>query len=159
MEGNRRPAQCRDARRVFKLFRLMRICKHLNRKRSNNKKAVGTKHGEGAGASSAGEFGSALLAIFDPKSNTVFRGHRDADLRGRHVYVFAFQVPKEAGIHVAARNTGEETVAPYHGLIFFDAKANEVLRILTLFDLPHGFPRSEEHTSELQSLRHLVCRL
>ena len=106
----------------------------------NNKKAVGTKHGEGAGASSAGEFGSALLAIFDPKSNTVFRGHRDADLRGRHVYVFAFQVPKEAGIHVAARNTGEETVAPYHGLIFFDAKANEVLRILTLFDLPHGFP-------------------
>src|SRR5437899_8880913 len=23
----------------------------------------------------------------------------------------------------------------------------------------HGVPRSEEHTSELQSLRHLVCRL
>src|SRR5258705_9168041 len=25
--------------------------------------------------------------------------------------------------------------------------------------LDHGLPRSEEHTSELQSLRHLVCRL
>src|SRR5262245_65283145 len=25
--------------------------------------------------------------------------------------------------------------------------------------LEHDFPRSEEHTSELQSLRHLVCRL
>src|SRR5258705_2213074 len=25
--------------------------------------------------------------------------------------------------------------------------------------LPQGDPRSEEHTSELQSLRHLVCRL
>src|SRR5258705_7558748 len=27
------------------------------------------------------------------------------------------------------------------------------------FDMPLVFPRSEEHTSELQSLRHLVCRL
>src|ERR1039458_5501552 len=25
--------------------------------------------------------------------------------------------------------------------------------------MPDGLPRSEEHTSELQSLRHLVCRL
>src|SRR5205814_5248330 len=26
-------------------------------------------------------------------------------------------------------------------------------------EMTHGFDRSEEHTSELQSLRHLVCRL
>src|SRR5205814_9914676 len=29
----------------------------------------------------------------------------------------------------------------------------------TLFDLAACYARSEEHTSELQSLRHLVCRL
>src|SRR5262245_62721204 len=29
----------------------------------------------------------------------------------------------------------------------------------TSIDLDRGWPRSEEHTSELQSLRHLVCRL
>src|SRR5205814_6836687 len=29
----------------------------------------------------------------------------------------------------------------------------------TMVDRPDAAPRSEEHTSELQSLRHLVCRL
>lgn len=106
----------------------------------NKRKAAGAQHGAVAGATSAGEFGSALRAILDPKSNTVFSEHPMAELRGRHVYVFAFQVPKEAGIPISARNTGQEIVAPYHGLIFFDNTAKKVLRITTNFDLPHGFP-------------------
>src|ERR1035438_10804661 len=31
--------------------------------------------------------------------------------------------------------------------------------MLTVFEAVAAFTRSEEHTSELQSLRHLVCRL
>src|SRR5690554_7303491 len=34
-----------------------------------------------------------------------------------------------------------------------------LLQILALGDALHGGPRSEEHTSELQSRPHLVCRL
>src|SRR5205823_14747443 len=34
-----------------------------------------------------------------------------------------------------------------------------VVRVLTLFGLPVTMNRSEEHTSELQSLAYLVCRL
>src|SRR5262245_62313273 len=33
------------------------------------------------------------------------------------------------------------------------------LPFLTKDELRDAYPRSEEHTSELQSLRHLVCRL
>src|SRR5262245_53099882 len=40
------------------------------------------------------------------------------------------------------------------------ARINEVLAIAPeIVDPPHPKPRPEEHTSELQSLRHLVCRL
>src|SRR5262245_63150820 len=35
----------------------------------------------------------------------------------------------------------------------------EEIRVNVLNRPYGGFPRSEEHTSELQSLRHLVCRL
>src|ERR1039458_10523515 len=38
-------------------------------------------------------------------------------------------------------------------------RAMELTTILNLCHHHRGFVRSEEHTSELQSLRHLVCRL
>src|SRR5258705_7533820 len=40
------------------------------------------------------------------------------------------------------------------------SKGNLVRQISNLpYEVPFRFNRSEEHTSELQSLRHLVCRL
>src|SRR5262245_62628504 len=36
---------------------------------------------------------------------------------------------------------------------------DKILRGTNAADIPVEQPRSEEHTSELQSLRHLVCRL
>lgn len=106
----------------------------------NKRKAEGKQHDNLGGASSAGEFGSALLAIFSPATHTTFSGHRMGDLRGHSVHIFTFKVPKEAGIPVTAPNLGAETLVAYHGLIFFDATANEVLRVTTNFDLPSGFP-------------------
>src|SRR5258706_4188743 len=49
------------------------------------------------------------------------------------------------------------------GILFFSAKSltDEYLHALKAgpFSAPAIFPRSEEHTSELQSLTNLVCRL
>src|SRR5205814_3393251 len=39
------------------------------------------------------------------------------------------------------------------------AEAQRVTELVKKAGLAHGYLRSEEHTSELQSLRHLVCRL
>src|ERR1039458_463171 len=53
----------------------------------------------------------------------------------------------------------------YHGRYYFGPRYNkdDIKRILKKYSLePAGIdfnPRSEEHTSELQSLRHIVCRL
>src|SRR2546429_3449301 len=40
-----------------------------------------------------------------------------------------------------------------------DAKVREIARVLEPLRLQERFRRSEEHTSELQSRLHLVCRL
>src|SRR5262245_65231173 len=40
-----------------------------------------------------------------------------------------------------------------------DATEDVIMIKRPSFPRPCSFPRSEEHTSELQSLRHLVCRL
>ncbi|HEY2857314.1 MAG TPA: hypothetical protein VGJ21_02730, partial [Terracidiphilus sp.] len=106
----------------------------------NGKKAVGLVHAKLTGATSAGEFGTAMSAVFDPHSKTAFGWRRPASLRGRHAFVFAFQVPKEAGIKVSARNQGEDILAPYHGLVYVDEQTGEVLRITTEFDMPKDFP-------------------
>src|SRR5262245_63518455 len=60
---------------------------------------------------------------------TLFRSHENRSIEGR-----------------ATQRRGDESVGMHRQEISDDARS---LRI----------PRSEEHTSELQSLRHLVCRL
>jgi VWFA-related protein len=106
----------------------------------NGKTGKGLEHAKLTGATSAGEFGTAISAVFDPHSKTTFVWRRPASIRGRKAFVFAFRVPKEAGIKVSARNAGEDIVAPYHGLVFVDEETSEVLRITTEFDLPKDFP-------------------
>src|SRR5262245_63108875 len=72
-------------------------------------------------------------------------------------YTTLFRSPQEAGLHRALRPRGargRQAEPPEHrpGL-----RRQEDERALLL---QHGVrSRSEEHTSELQSLRHLVCRL
>src|SRR5438045_6022526 len=56
----------------------------------------------------------------------------------------------------------DQALAPLDHLVCFAMKSNSNLAVLrVLAELGSGFDivRSEEHTSELQSLRHLVCRL
>src|SRR5262245_63108257 len=49
-----------------------------------------------------------------------------------------------------------------HGFRFFPGYYKHVIHTMSRIPYannPNGVKRSEEHTSELQSLRHLVCRL
>src|SRR5690625_6325400 len=40
-----------------------------------------------------------------------------------------------------------------------DVVVERAKEVAKKYDIPHAFERSEEHTSELQSRGHLVCRL
>src|ERR1035438_10104138 len=57
------------------------------------------------------------------------------------------------------RRPPRSTLFPYTTLFRSGGYRNRMpMEIVAVFE-KHGFIRSEEHTSELQSLRHLVCRL
>src|SRR5205814_7440314 len=72
------------------------------------------------------------------------------------------------GIAVGAAGCGFRPVANWRSVTFsfvaFGQVVNQACKIRYMFGGQRDFPivfrtRSEEHTSELQSLRHLVCRL
>jgi hypothetical protein len=92
------------------------------------------------GAISGGEFGSVLAQIFEPSSHTTFTWDRAANLRGRHIYVFGFRVPREAGTTVADGRTKNQTVVSFSGQVSIDPETLEVIEITTKHDMPPGFP-------------------
>jgi VWFA-related protein len=105
----------------------------------NFKRVTGVQHTQLAGAISTGEFGSLLHDIFDPNSHAVFTWDRMDKLRSRRSYIFAFQVPQEAGIRVSDQISKQEVAASYRGRIFVDADSKQVVRIITHIDLPSKF--------------------
>src|SRR5258705_4247430 len=81
---------------------------------------------------------------------TLFRSRRLAERVDR-----LQRIGCEAGLRIAlVRNDlvveAELLETPEHALR---------ARVVEVMDFDHCAPRSEEHTSELQSLRHIVCRL
>jgi len=101
------------------------------------------KHEELDGATSSGEFGSMLLEIFSPESETHFDWERWATLRGRRMYVFSFRVEQSRSKYSIrwGRGAGElTTIAGYHGLIYADRDTHMVMRIKMECDLPVTFP-------------------
>jgi hypothetical protein len=113
----------------------------------NGKKVTGLEHMKFAGAISAGEFGSALHNIFDPRSHTTFSWDRKTKLDGRSVLVFKFQVPEENGTIVMDRDTDQKIYAAYSGKLFIDSDSFQVLRITSELDLPIDFPVKSGMTS------------
>src|SRR5205814_6310126 len=76
---------------------------------------------------------------------TLFRSLR-ARLERQH------SLPLEEAVRIALEVGDALSYAHAHGIIHRDIKPENIL-------LSGLMSRSEEHTSELQSLRHLVCRL
>ena len=106
----------------------------------NGKKVHGVDHLHFQGATSEGEFGSMLLQVFDPASHTSFTWGHTASVHGRHAWVFEFEVPREAGTEVIARDTDKEILVSISGQVYIDPETKEVLQISSRLDLPPGFP-------------------
>ncbi len=106
----------------------------------DGRKVAGVDHMQFQGAVSAGEFGTDLHNIFDPRSDTVFAWQHPGALHGRRIYIYAFDVPARQGAAVFDRDSGRQVVAAYAGHVFVDAISLDVLRIEYRMDLPLGFP-------------------
>lgn len=106
----------------------------------DGRKMPGMTHMLLAGAVSSGEFGSVLTEVFDPKSRTTFTWNREANLHGRHVYVYGFKVPKESGTALIDKDTNKALLASITGQVFIDPVTFDVLQINSRLNIPADFP-------------------
>jgi len=92
------------------------------------------------GAWSTGEFASALLALFDPRSKAHFSSGRPAIIAGIRAQVYDFQVRTENS-NWKMQVAGQTAVAAYTGSVWVDNNTARVLRIeRQARDLPSDFP-------------------
>jgi hypothetical protein len=93
------------------------------------------------GATSEGEFGSMLDALFEPATHAQFSWDHWATLRHRKAYVFAYDVQQEFS-HYRVEADDTLSIEPaYRGLVYIDEDTKAVLEIvMTPHDMPATFP-------------------
>ena len=102
-------------------------------------------HEQLRGASSSGEFGSIMKAIFAPDTETEFEWQNWFTLRGRKAHVYAYRVLQaKSSYHIKVPEQNLDLVTGYHGLIFIDDRDHFVHRITLHPDrIPTSFPIQE----------------
>jgi hypothetical protein len=97
-----------------------------------------------AGAWSAGEFGTRLYSLFDPRSQGDFRWKGWSTLRERRVARFSYRIGRENsnyrlvyGSELAEPNA---IIVAYHGDVYVDEETHMALRLTLRAEIPHGFP-------------------
>jgi hypothetical protein len=99
------------------------------------------------GVTSAGEFGSMLREIFEPKTETSFEWQRWATLRGRRMHVFAYTVePAKSQWTVSWERKLFVTVG-YRGLVYVDRDNFMVAKVTLEADMPPTFPIQRASTT------------
>lgn len=106
----------------------------------DGKKDSGAVHGKLGGAISWGEFGSVFSQVFDLASHTVFTWDRVEHVKGRQLWAFKYQVPKESGTTVIDQPTHTTIVVSYSGRIVIDPETKDILEISSALDIPATFP-------------------
>ncbi|MGC2615015.1 MAG: hypothetical protein WA354_13365 [Terracidiphilus sp.] len=107
---------------------------------NGKKAAAGQDHMQFGGAISAGEFGSALQNLFNPRALAEFSWDKVANVNGRRVYIFKFQVPSQNGTIVIHRETDQKILVASTGRLFVDGETLQVVRITSELELPTDFP-------------------
>jgi len=103
-----------------------------------NSKPVDLQPEQVGGTISRGEFGTLLLEIFQPDTETHFTWTRWATLRGKRMHVYEYRVLKPL-FSIAYED--ESIVVPYSGLVYVDAADGTIARIRRKADdLPPPFP-------------------
>jgi hypothetical protein len=82
------------------------------------------------GATSTGEFGSILGAVFSSQSQAEFKEVRRETLRGHQTVIYNFRVKKEfSGNTITDVNSGRTITTAYLGSVWIDTESGRVLRI------------------------------
>jgi hypothetical protein len=94
------------------------------------------------GATSTGEFGSILGAVFSPQSQTEFKEVRRETFHGHQTVIYNFRVRKEfSGNTITDVNSGRAVTTAYSGGVWIDMESGRVLRIKqSAEDIQPGFP-------------------
>jgi hypothetical protein len=93
------------------------------------------------GATSTGEFGSILEALFSPQSQTEFKEVRRETFHGHQTVIYNFRVKKEFSSNTLTDvNSGRAVTTAYSGSIWIDTESARVLRIKqSAEDIQPGF--------------------
>jgi hypothetical protein len=112
-----------------------------------NGKPVNKKMEELGGAWSSGEFGTILINLFAPASQTEFHARRDGRIAGVNARIYEFEVKRENSNWTV--KMGAQTFVPgYGGSIWIDPKNGRVLRIeMQARGLPSQFPSDHVETA------------
>ena len=107
----------------------------------NNRPVPGMSRDQLGGTTSAGEFGTDMLELFDSETRAEFAWDRWSTLRGRRAHVFSYRVRQPRSKFSITYNR-QRTVTPgYKGYVFADADTGLILRIAREAEnLPPDFP-------------------
>lgn len=91
------------------------------------------------GASSAGEYVTALAELFDESSQASFKMVDTDLLGGRRTIVYEYAV-KQPVSKLQIKSGEHQVIAGYHGRVWIDREIGRVLRFEQIAELPAGFP-------------------
>lgn len=99
-------------------------------------------HDKLGGATSSGEFGSILHAIFAENSHTEFSWERLAKLRTRIMYVIAFEIPASRSTYTIYHAGSQRKItAGQRGVVYADRDTGMIMRIkLECTEIPPDYP-------------------
>jgi len=99
------------------------------------------------GAWSTGEFGTILLNLFAPASQTEFHARRDGRIAGVNARIYDYEVKRENS-NWTVQMASQTFVPGYGGSIWVDPKNGRVLRIeMQARGLPSQFPSDHVETA------------
>lgn len=92
-----------------------------------------------SGVLTKGEFGSALMMIFQPSSGAGFQWKRWETAHGRRLAEFTYRVSQEKS-HYILKQGGQSTIVGYHGTVDILPETGAVHRWTVEAEPPRGFP-------------------
>ncbi|MDX2034287.1 MAG: hypothetical protein SF339_26670 [Blastocatellia bacterium] len=94
------------------------------------------------GATSTGEFGSMLAALFAPDSRAEFKELKREAIRGRQTVVYDFRVKKAfSSNRITDKTSRRSVITGYAGSVWIEADSGRVVRIeQSADDIQRGFP-------------------
>ena len=94
------------------------------------------------GASSTGEFGTVLVALFRPDAKTEFKQGPNDRIDGRSATIYDFRIlTRNSTYQVTETRSNQSVISGYKGSIWIDQETKRVLRVeQAADDIPANFP-------------------